>query len=73
MSTMHEYLFDVKLFCSLRIKAETQAAAEKQIEELLNCATANFGMQADGSPLIAEVTLDTEDGAELLEIDGEIV
>jgi hypothetical protein len=70
----HEYLYDVKLFASLRIRATDRKSADAKIRDLLDCATANFGWDNEfGRPLIGEVSLDTEDGAELIEVDGECV
>ena len=70
---MKNYLFDVKIFASLRIDAESEEAAWKKLTSLLDCASANFGADETGDPIIAEVSLDTEDGGELVEIDGEAV
>lgn len=68
-----QFLFDVKLFASLTVTAVTQQDAERQLQELLDCASANFGADDAGNPLVGEVSLDTEDGAELVSIDGEPV
>lgn len=69
----HTYLFDVKLFASLTVTAKNRKDAKRQLRELLDCASANFGADDAGNPLIGEVSLDTEDGAELMEVDGEPV
>lgn len=35
---MHEYLFDVKLFASVRVTAENENEARKKLERLLTTA-----------------------------------
>lgn len=67
------YTFDVKLFASLTVTASSRKNAQQQLQELLDCASANFGADDAGNPIIAEVSLDTEDGAELVSVDGEYV
>lgn len=66
----HEYAFDVKLFASLRIRAANRKEADAKLRDLLECATARFGADEKGDPRYMEVSLDTEDGGELIEIDG---
>ena len=71
---MHEYLFDVKLFASIRIRAASPAEARKQLNALLDCATVNFGADANADPVIGEASLAQDDGgADLVEIDNEAV
>lgn len=69
----HEYLFDVKLFATIPVSAPNKKAAFERVRELLDNASANFGADEKGDPILSEVSLDTEDGAELIEIDGEPV
>lgn len=70
---MKTYTFDVKLFTNIEVKAESVSAARRQLRELLHGATANFGSFPNGEPILSDVVLDTEDGAELVEVDGEAV
>ena len=64
----HEYLFDAKLFTSVRIKAANEREARRTLAELLDCATVNCGTLPDGAPLIAEASLDGS--LDLIEVDG---
>lgn len=66
---MREFAFDVKLFASLRVKAESEAQARALLREALDCADANFGAWPDGSPILAEASMDGE--PDLFEIDEE--
>lgn len=66
---MNEYAFDCKLFCALRVKAKTQRDAEAMVREHIEGASANFGCWTDGSPIIAEVSVDGE--LDLYEKNGE--
>lgn len=68
----HEYMFDVKLFATIRVKAATVEEARGKYVRLLDCATANLGM-LDGEPLLCEVSLDEPENDELVEVDGEAV
>ena len=68
---MHKYLFDVKLFTSLRINAENEAEARRKLAEALDCASINCG-EIDGQPLVGEASLD-DDPPDLIEVDGEAV
>lgn len=54
-----EYLFDVKLLASLRIKAKSEAEARRLLATLLDVATVNFG-EIDGEPMIGEASIDGE-------------
>lgn len=65
----HNYLFDVKLFATVRIDASTQAEAENHLRRLLDCATCNAGELPDGSPLIIDISIDGD--LDLVETDGE--
>lgn len=68
--TQHEYLFDVKLFASLRVKAGSEKEARAMLAKALDCAEVNCGQWPDGSPITAEASLD-DDPPDLVEIDGE--
>ena len=65
----HEYAFDVKLVAAFRVTAPDEATARAILRDCLDCADSNFGAWPDGSPILAEATMDAE--ADLYEIDGE--
>lgn len=56
---MNEYLFDVKLTASLRVRAVDETTARVKLAELLDCASVNFG-SIDGEPVIGEASADGE-------------
>lgn len=60
------YLFDVKLFASLRISAASESSARHLIKTLLDVATVNFG-EIDGDPIVGEASIDGE--PDLVEVD----
>lgn len=64
-----EYTFDVKLFTTLRVKAESEAEARAILRRVMHCADANFGAWDDGSPILGEASMDGD--PDLVEIDGE--
>jgi hypothetical protein len=68
---MHEYLFDVKLFAAIRIKAETEADARAKLNKIFDCADANFDSDENGGSVTGEASQDGD--ADLVEIDGEDV
>jgi hypothetical protein len=65
----HEYAFDVKLLAAIRVKAASEQEAREKLAEHLQCADTNFGAWPDGSPILAEASIDGE--ADLYEVDGE--
>ena len=69
MPQEHEYLFDIKLFASLRVKATSEAKARQLLKTALDCATINCGAWPNGEPIVGEASEDGE--ADLMEIDGE--
>jgi hypothetical protein len=64
----HEYLFDVKLFASFRVKAHSVKDARIALAAALDCASVNAG-EVNGEPLVGEASVDGE--LELIEKDGE--
>ena len=64
----HEYLFDLRLFASIRFRANSIREAREVLSASLQCVTANLGAWPDGSPIIAEVSAD--DTADVMAIDG---
>ena len=70
---MHEYLFDVKLFAAIRVKASSEAEARQMMKDQIDANTANLGAWQNGDPILAEVSLDEPAYDELIEVDGEAV
>ena len=68
---MNEYLFDIKLFASIRIKAESEAEARATILDHLDCACVNAGAWPNGDPILFEASVDGD--FDLVEINGEFV
>jgi hypothetical protein len=66
---VNEYAFDVKMNASLRVQAQTQTQAKQIMQHTLQCADANLGAWPDGSPILAEISMDGE--PDLYEINGE--
>jgi hypothetical protein len=54
-----EYIFGVKLFATIRIKADSEARARQTLREALDCADASFG-KWHGQPITGEVSMDGE-------------
>jgi hypothetical protein len=65
---MNEYLFDVKLFASVRVKARSIPAAREKLNAAFSCASINAGAWPDGDPILAEASQDGQ--ADLIEING---
>jgi len=77
---MPNYLFDVKLFASLRLNAPDEDTARRLLAEALDAASINAGETRDGQTIVGEATVDADGGTEgrmealdLIEIDGEAV
>lgn len=68
---MAEFMFDVKLFVSVRVNAATLEKAQDMVLIAFHCADSNFGNWSDGSPITGEACLDGD--PDLIEIDGESV
>ena len=66
---IHEYAFDITLAAAMRVKAVNEEQARKLLYDMLDAADANLGAWPDGSPILAEVSLDGRPN--LFEIDGE--
>ena len=68
----HEYLFDVKLFAAIRVKASSEKEARAMMVEAIECNTGNIGEWPNGDPIMCEVSLDDNpENNPLIEIDGE--
>ena len=65
---MKEYMFDVKMFASIRVKANSESEARATLNDCVDAADANLGAWPDGSPILCEIS--TEGEAELIEVDG---
>lgn len=70
---MTEFTFDVKLFATIRVHAETEGEARRLINAVFSGAEGNFGAWPDGSPVLGTVEQDNPDEDTLIEIDGEAV
>lgn len=57
---MTEFLFDIQLFASIRVKAESEAEARAMLRAELACADCNLGAWPDGSPILCEASIDGE-------------
>jgi hypothetical protein len=67
MQIIHEYLFDVTLLSSFRIKAENESEARRLLAEALDCVSINAG-KINEDALIGEASM--EGDADLAEVDG---
>ena len=54
---MMEFLFQVTLLASIRVKAETQAEAEPKLRSALEASEANLGM-LDDMPIVVPVEIE---------------
>lgn len=70
-NAMKEYAFDVRLFATIRVNAETVLQARTMLMAALDCADTNFGAWPNGDPITAEASWDGP--MDLIEIDGEAV
>lgn len=68
---MHEYLFDVKLFASVRVTAENENEARKKLERLLTTADVAVTDPDDGGDNVHYFEASVDGEADLMEIDGE--
>jgi hypothetical protein len=68
---MPNYLFDVKLFATLRLDAPDTHTARRWLSEALDCAEVHCGALPSGDPLVGEASPDGE--LNLVEVDGEEV
>lgn len=62
---MIEFVFDARLFTSIRVKAESEAEARATLKGLLDAATVTAGAWPDGSPAVFEASIEGE--ADLME------
>lgn len=67
---MNEYLFDVKLFAVIRVKANTEAEARAMLIATLDAATCNAGAWPNGDPVVFEASLDEPANDALIEINA---
>lgn len=70
---MPAFTFDVKLFATIVVQAETERAARRLIGAHVDGQEANFGAWPDGSPILGTVAQDNPDEDTVVEIDGEAV
>ncbi len=73
MRPVREYLFDVKMFAAIRVKAKSKDEAIALIEGI-NANTANLGAWPNGDPIICEIsTMEDSSGGKgmtVVEVDG---
>ena len=68
---MMEFLFQVTLLASIRVKAETQAEAELKLRSAVEASEANLGM-LDDTPIVVPIEIEGDlDLIEALEDTGE--
>lgn len=68
---MNEYLFDVKLFASVRVQADTEKEARRLLADALDAANINAGAWPNGDPVVFEASQGGEpDLMEVEAIDG---
>lgn len=70
---MHEYLFDVKLFAAVRVKANSEREARNLLNSVFDCADCNAGAWPNGDPITFEASQDNPDEDTVVEIDGNAV
>lgn len=72
---VHEYVFDVKLFAAIKVKAQSESQARYWLDEHLSGGEANLGAWIEGpgigEPILAEISQDGR--ADLVEVDGEAI
>ena len=68
---MNEYLFDIKLFASIRVNAISEREARAMILECFDCADVNAGAWPNGDPILFEASVDGD--FDLVEVNGEFV
>lgn len=68
---MNEYLFDIKLFASIRVNAASESEARDLVLEHLDCSSINAGAWPNGDPILFEASVDGD--FDLVEINGEFV
>ena len=66
---MNEYLFDINLFATIRVKAESEDEARTLILNHLDCAYVNAGTWPNGDPILFEAS--ARGDFNLIEINGE--
>lgn len=68
---MNEYLFDIKLFASIRVNAASEPEARGIVLEHLDCASINAGAWPNGDPILFEAGVARD--LDLVEVNGEFV
>ena len=68
---MNEYLYDVKMFATFRVTAESKQAAVKWLNENCDCLAVVVGEDASGATVTGEASQDGEPF--LCEVNGEPV
>jgi hypothetical protein len=68
---MAEYLFDVQLFASITVQADSEDDARNLLNEELRGASCNAGAWPNGDPILFEIAV--EDDPDLVSVNGETV
>ncbi len=66
---MREFLFDMKLFASIRVQAGTADEAREMIVAAMDCADAHFGFWPNREPIMGECSLADAGGNQAGEIE----
>lgn len=66
---MNEYLFDINLVATIRIKAESEAVALATLVDNLDCPFVNAGVWPNGDPILFKASVRGD--FNLIEINGE--
>lgn len=69
---MPEYTFDLKLFTTINIEAETEEEARNLVRNHVDGGFTNFGAWPNGDPILSEVYVD-DDELPVTMINGEYV
>lgn len=70
---MNNYLFDVKLFASILVRADSEAEARRLMKEHIDGSGATLGVWANGNPITCEISLDSPENDELIEFNGKAI
>jgi hypothetical protein len=57
---MSKFTFSVTLLATFTVEASTEVEAEYLVREAIDGNTANFGAWPDGSPVLADVSIEGE-------------
>lgn len=58
MSQLKEYVFDVKFYAQIRVRAASEDTARQMVRDRVYSADADFGTWENGDKILAEVVID---------------